>query len=333
MMQSMQITEMAKNTRILFELNAKPSDTVLIVTDSAQDVSVWMAVAIAGRAYGCEITTALMADPRESHLAPPPTPLIGAMKEADLTIAATSKEFHTGGHFKHATENGHKFIIMEGVTADMLMGSAVKADYHLMNEVGPRLKKIMDRGGKWRITSDTGTDFTCEVEPQTGKYMAAKADPANNPRHVAWAAFPDGEFGASPVRGTGNGTVAWDTSVHYPRGLLPSPILLKVRNGRVESIEGGVEARQLSEFIKEHGVGKNDEFDIELSIGFNPKCPITGLLRTDKKHYGKIHTAIGDFRKGDLHIDGVTRKPTIEIDGELFMEDGVIKVPPLDTWR
>jgi hypothetical protein len=97
-------------------------------------------------------------------------------------------------------------------------------------------------------------------------------------------------------------------------------------------IEGGIEAQQLAEFIEEFSNGKNDEFDIELSIGFNPKSPLTGLLRTDKKHYGKIHTAIGDDRKGQLHIDGVTRKPTITINGNVVVDKGVIRVPPLDTW-
>jgi leucyl aminopeptidase (aminopeptidase T) len=332
MQPSMQIMEMAKNLKILFEMNARSGDSVLVLSDSAQDADVWMAVATAGRFHGCEITVALMADPRESHLVPPPRAIQAAMKEADLTVCATSKEFHTGGHFRYATEAGHKFLIMEGVTSEILMGPAVKADYRLMNEVGPRLKEIMDRGGRWHILSETGTDFYCEVEARTGKFMAGKADAANNPRHVPWASFPDGEFGASPVRGTGNGIVVWDTSVHYPPGLLREPIALTIRQGKVTKIEGGSEAQQLIEFIEEHSVGKNDEFDIELSIGFNPRCPLTGVLRTDKKHYGKIHTAIGDFRKGQLHIDGVTRKPTIEIGTELFMEKGVIKVPPLDGW-
>jgi len=326
------LIELTRNITPVFALNAHAGESVLIVTDSAQDLNIWTAIAAAGRSHGCEVTVVMMADPRESHRTPPPQSVIEAMKVADLTISATSKEFHTGGHFVHATERGHKFIIMEGLTSDILMGPSVKADYHLMNEVGPKLKGVMDRGGRWHITSETGTDFTCEVKPNTGRWMASKADLSNNSWGFAMAAFPDGEFGANPVRGTGNGVVVWDTSVHYPRGLLREPISLIIREGRVVKIEGGTEAQQLIEFIAEHSMGKNDEFDIELSIGFNPKCPITGLLRTDKKHYGKIHTAIGDDRKGQLHIDGVTRKPTISIEGEVIVEKGVIKIPPLDTW-
>jgi leucyl aminopeptidase (aminopeptidase T) len=332
MQQSLQLMEIAKNMKIVFELNVQPGDSALVLTDSAQETDVWMAIATAGRLYGCEVTVSIMADPRTSNLAPPPKSVTAAMREADLTISATTKEFHTGGHYKHATDYGHKFIIMEGVTSDILMGPSVKADYRLMNEVGPKLKAIMDQGRKWHITTDTGTDFSCEVIPNTGKFMAARADAANNPRHVAWADFPGGEFGASPVSGSGNGVFVWDTSVHHPPGLLREPIVLTIKDGKVVKIEGGVEAGQLIGYIKQHSIGINDEFDIELSIGFNPCCPISGVLRTDKKHYGKIHTAIGQYLKGQLHIDGVTLKPTIDIDGKLFMEDGVIKVPPLDTW-
>jgi leucyl aminopeptidase (aminopeptidase T) len=162
--------------------------------------------------------------------------------------------------------------------------------------------------------------------------MASKADASNNAWGLPMATFPDGEFGADPVRGTGNGVVAWDTSVHYPPGLLREPILLTIKEGRVVKIEGGMEADQFIHWMTEHSVEKNDEFDIELSIGFNPKCPLTGLLRTDKKSYGKIHTAIGDDKKGQLHVDGVTRKPTITINDKLIIDKGVIKIPPMETW-
>jgi leucyl aminopeptidase (aminopeptidase T) len=278
------------------------------------------------------VTISLMADPRESHRTPPPKPVIEAMKVADLTISATSKELHTMGCFHYATDAGHKFLIMEEVTPEILLGSAVKADYHLMNEVGPKLKEIMDRGGRWHITSESGTDYTCQTRTHTGRWMAGQADRLNNEWGAALAAFPDGEFGADPLRGSGQGRVVWDTSVQYPSGLLKEPIVLTIRDGLVTKIEGGAEARQLSDYIRKYGDGPNNEFDMELSIGYNPNCPLTGVLRTDKKHYGKIHTAIGDLNKGQLHIDGVTRQPTIVIDKEIIVDRGVIKIPPLDTW-
>ena len=332
MSSSTKMIEITKNMRIAFELNTCPGDSVLIITDSGQDSDVWMGVATAGRSYGCEVVVALMADPRETHKALPPRPIIEAMKTADLTISATSKEFHTGGHFRYATNAGRKFLIMEEVTPDMLMGPAVKADYHLMNEVGPRLKEVMDRGGSWHITSESGTDFKCQVKPKTGRWVACKADTTNNGWGIALASFPDGEFGADPIRGTGNGIMVWDTSVHHPQGLLREPIVLTIKDGLVTKIEGGKEAQQLKEYMKKYSEGLNNEFDLELSIGFNPQCPITGILRTDKKHYGKIHTAVGDLDKGQLHIDGVTLEPTIQVGDQIVVDKGIIKIPPLDTW-
>jgi 2,5-dihydroxypyridine 5,6-dioxygenase len=332
---STQIIELIKNVKVVFDLNCKLGDSVLIVTDSLVEQVVWTAIATAGRLHGCEVTVAMMADPRESHRVAPPKPIIEAIKTADLTISATSKEFHTGGHYRLATDNNHKFLIMEEVTSDILLGPAVKADYYLMNEAAKVLRKVMDRGGSWHITSESGCDFRCETVPNTGRATAGQCDTANiiEGRGTALADFPGGEFGADPVRGSGNGVMVWDASVHYPRGLLSEPIILTIKDGKVVKIEGGKEAQKLKDYMKQHCDGKpTDEFDNELSIGFNPKVPITGVLRTDKKHYGKIHTAIGRISKGQIHIDGVTQRPTISVNGKVIVKDDLIMIPPLDGW-
>mgnify|MGYP007042453137 CR=1 FL=1 len=144
-------------------------------------------------------------------------------------------------------------------------------------------------------------------------------------------AFPAGEMQGGPVAGTGEGTVVWDVSVHHPPGLLKEPIRLTIEKGGVKKIEGGTEAEQLKDFIKKYGNENTYKFDVELSLGWNPKCPFTGNFRTDKKRYGKIHTAMG-FSGETLHIDGVTRDVSVTIDGQPFMEKGRIRFPPLDTW-
>ena len=64
------------------------------------------------------------------------------------------------------------------------------------------------------------------------------------------AAIPAGEFAARPVPGTGEGTVVWDVSCHHPPGFLREPIKLTVRKGWVTDITGGIEAKQLKDYIK-----------------------------------------------------------------------------------
>lgn len=326
----MKFMQMVRCARPVFELNVKPKDEVLLITDSDMDPNVWQAIAAAGVEYGVELMVMMMADPRETHAERPPEPILEAQKHAKLTIANTSKEYHTGGFFRISTDAGHGFVVMEQIYSDILTGPACRPDvYKSMAEVAPSLKEKMDKsGGTWHITSESGTEFTCQVKPNTGR---ATCGGCRTFGATGLAAIPAGEFAARPVAGTGEGTVVWDVSCHHPVGFLKEPIKLTVKKGWVTDITGGIEAKQLKDYIKKYGNENTFKFDVELSIGWNPKAEFTGALRMDKKRYGKIHTAMG-FSGESLHLDGVTRDITLVINGEHFMDKGVIKLPPLDKW-
>ena len=323
---------MVKNARILFELNCVPNDNVVIITDSAMDPNVWQSIAAASNEYGCETTVMMMADPREYHGTKPPMSVLEASKHAKICISNTSKEYHTGGFYLEPCKLGVRWIVMEQVTADILASGACDPEvYREMVKVAPALYDKISKGGLWHITSEAGTDYTVSAREGAARIETPKIVGAT------WVfgglvAFPSGEIGGIPIPGTGEGTVVWDVSVHHPPGLLKQPIKLTIEKGTVTKIEGGIEAQQLREFIQKYGDENTHKFDVELSIGWNPKCPFTGNFRTDKKHYGKIHTAMGPVAGSKLHIDGVTRDVTITINNEPFMERGRIKFPPLDTW-
>ncbi len=321
---------MVKNARILFEMNCEPGDNTVIITDTDMDPNVWQSIAAASNDYGCQTTVMMMGDPREYHGTPPPSSVIEASKHAKIAISNTSKEYHTGGFHNEACQKGVGWIVMEQVTADILASGACDPEiYREMVKVAPRLYEKMNQAGTWHITNDSGTDYTVQVRSGGGKIETTKALAPYVPRRLV--AFPAGEFQGGPIAGTGEGTIVWDVSVHHPPGLLRQPIKLTIEKGVVTKIEGGLEAQQLRDFIKKYGDENTDKFDIELSIGWNPKCPFTGNFRTDKKRYGKIHTAMGPIGS-KLHVDGVTRDISMTIDGEQFMKKGLIKFPPLDTW-
>jgi aminopeptidase len=324
---------MMRNARTIFEINCKPKDSVLIITDSDMDPNVWQSIAAASNDFGCETTVMMMADPREYHGAPPPDPILEASENVKLCISNTSKEYHTGGFQVKATmEKGVGWVVMEQVTADILASPACDPELQRdMIAAAPKLYEKLNKAGTWHITNKSGTDYTVQVREGGGKVETINALAYFVPRRLV--AFPPGEFQAGPVPGTGEGIVVWDVSVHHPPGLLREPIRLTIEKGWVKKIEGGSEAEQLKDFIKKYGNENTYKFDIELSIGWNPNCPFTGNLRTDKKRYGKIHTAMGTHRDKSVHIDGVTREISLTIDGaEQFMKDGVINFPPLDTW-
>jgi len=323
---------MMKNASTPFELNCKPGETVLIVTDTAQDPNVWQAIAAASNAYGCE-TTVMVIPVREHHGVAPPTAVIEAQKITDMTVSNTSQEYHTGGYMEPSLEAGKKFCIMEQVDASILASEACSpANHRLMVQHGPRLQEKLNKGGVWHITSEYGTDHTVDTRPGTGRYHAGDSAPGSRGHKWRQASFPSGEAGIDPIPETGNGPIVIDTSIHYPAGLLKEPIKLNITKGRITSIEGGSEAEQLKWFMQTYGDDNTYNCPVELSIGWNPSSPITGNLRTDKKHCGKLHIAMGRWRgnPSKLHIDGVIRRPTITIDGEVFIEKGVYKWPPLN---
>ncbi len=332
---------MVRNARILFEVNCVPGDDALIITDSDMDPNVWQSIAAAGNECGCETTVMLMADPREYHGDPPPDAVFEASKHPTICISNTSKEYHSGGLAQEPMRAGVGWIAMEQVTAGILSSGVCEPEvYREMIKVAPAVHRKMNEAGLWHITSDSGTDYTVSVQEggarfETPQVIGAPWLHARN----GLTAFPCGEFGGRPIAGTGNGTVVWDTTVHHPPGLLKEPIKLTIEKGVVKRIDGGIEAQQLKDYIKKYGDELTYNFDVELSIGCNPRCPFTGNFRTDKKRYGKIHTAMGPLQgltggsvSSKLHVDGVTRDVSITIDKQQFLEKGRIKFPPLDTW-
>jgi leucyl aminopeptidase (aminopeptidase T) len=70
----------------------------------------------------------------------------------------------------------------------------------------------------------------------------------------------------------------------------------------------------------------------ELGIGTNPCARLQGNIITDEKAAGTIHVALGrnDFLGGatlaPIHIDAVVGEPTVLVDGEPLIEDGVFVV-------
>ena len=72
-------------------------------------------------------------------------------------------------------------------------------------------------------------------------------------------------------------------------------------------------------------------------FGFNPGAAISGKILEDERAYGVFVTGFGSqmasfkggFTLAKSHIDGVTLKPTVYLDGELIEKDGRFVHPKL----
>lgn len=324
--------EIMRAVRVPLELNAKPGDKVLIITDTRIEPEVWSAMAAAANELGMEPTVAVML-PRETHGYDPTTPIMNAARDPELklVIYMTSTALAHSSLSEELMKQGKGFILMEEITSDMLLqGGPAYADYTAMGEMGARVADVFTKGTRIQVQSDLGTDLTASIEGRPGRNVAGKIVSMSK-SGGGGCAFPDGEVHVCPLEGTGEGVIVFDTTAHAV-GLLKEPIRLTVEKGLVTKIEGGIEAEKWRQIFKKHKDPCNYNCPAEIAIGTNPNITITGSMRTDKKLYGASHIGVGDTVviggtcKADLRLEGVIKEPTITVDGQVVAKGGKILV-------
>ncbi|GAH35201.1 unnamed protein product, partial [marine sediment metagenome] len=111
-------------------------------------------------------------------------------------------------------------------------------------------------------------------------------------------------------------------------GIVERPIKMVIRDDYVVEISGGAEAETLSGLLKGEGA-KNIA---ELGIGTNEKAIASGSPLEDEKVIGTVHVGIGDNRslggnvEAPVHLDGIMKNPTLEIDGRIVIDAGNLEV-------
>ncbi len=322
--------EIMKAARMPYELNTKPGDKVLIITDTKIDPDVWGAMAAAGNEYGVEVTIAMMT-PRAAHGYDPTTPIMNAARDPKLNciIYLTSTALAHASITEEITKTGKNCILMEELTPEMLMqGGPAVADYTAMEAIGEKVEKLFKAGKHIHVQSDLGTDLTAVIEGRPTLVEAGKIRRLAG-RSGGLCAFPDGEVNTCPLEGTGEGVIVFDTTAHSV-GALKEPIRCTVEKGMVTRIEGGVEAAKWREILETYGDPKSYNCPAEIAIGLNPKVTVTGIMRTDKKLYGASHIGLGNTVilggtcEAKLRLEGVIRQVHIAVDGRVAAHGGRI---------
>lgn len=328
----LQLINLVKMLRKPLELNAKPGDKILIITDTKMDPLLWQALSIAAHSMDIEPAIGLML-PRDAHSADPVSALRTAALDpgTDLCIYLTSTAMAHARLTDDLIEHNKRFILMEELTPEMLgPDGPASADYHALNALGNKIAAVFTGGETVRVTSPNGTDLTCGIKGRPGRSIAGL--PMHmHPGKGGGCAFPDGEAHVCPVEGTGEGTVVFDLTAHSV-GRITEPMRLTVEKGMVTRIEGGREAEIWRDVLARHGDPNSFNCPAEVSIGLNPKVKPTGVMRTDKKMYGTSHIGMGDTIAlggtchAKLRLEGVIREPEISVDGVTLTRGGKILI-------
>jgi leucyl aminopeptidase (aminopeptidase T) len=320
--------EAIRYSRRPIELNAKPGDHVLIVSDLETPKAVLDALVSAALSLDHEVSLVTYATDLRSS-AEPPHPVAQAMMAADLVLLATRRGLaHTNATLS-AARSGTRCIFMEGVTLEMLCHGAAGADYDRVARLAARLGARWNEGSTVRVRSELGGDLVASIAGRRAWELAGRVFSESWFGLSGCCAFPDGECGVAPVEGSANGTVVFDMSTQS-LGTLTEPIRLEIVESKIVRIDGGRQADELRTELERSGEENAYYCPAEIAIGINEAAQETGLLREDKKLLGSCHIAygansdIGGSIHSSVHVDGLIRKPTIDIDGEAVVVNGVV---------
>ncbi len=314
--------EMARAASGIVEdcLDVRPDEEVLVIADAKKE-GVARAIARAANGVGAEPIVAVM-PLLDSHGNEPPEAVAEAMVAADVAFTCTTHAItHTRSRLR-AAEAGTRIGVLRSVTEEMMVEGAMTVDFEELRRRTEAVRDVLDAASEVHVTSEQGTDVTFSVEGCSAFSLDGYFH-----EEYGFATLPPGESPTHPAEGTANGTIVIDVSMDS-LGQLDEPLTIDVKDGFVSAIDGGDQAEELRRIVDEND--ENAGNLAEFAIGTNPNAKLIGNQAEDKKRAGTVHFAIGDNEslggslKSDIHLDGVLHSPTVLLDGEPIVEDGVL---------
>jgi leucyl aminopeptidase (aminopeptidase T) len=250
----------------------------------------------------------------------PPDQVAHAMLRASVIFATTTYSIsHTRARLV-ATAAGARIASMRGFTE--AFAPAMSVDYALLRSSGARLAAALTAAESCRITSAAGTDVSLSIKSRRGT-----ADDGSLQHAGAFGNLPAGEAYVAPLETVGDGTIVFDGAI-ADYGLLRVPLRVHLDAGR--AVEAHGEAADWLVSTLDAG-GEHGRQIAEIGIGTNPNAELCGLVAIDEKVLGTAHLAFGTsasfggINQAGVHIDGMLRAPTIELDSVPVMEEGRLK--------
>ena len=258
----------------------------------------------------------------------PPKRIANMMRKSSLILAPTTYSLSHTEASREAIKNGAKIVSMPAISEEIL-DKYCSLDREKIRDLSHKLKKLLDSGKEVRVKTENGTDLKINIGGREGMAMDGICNEGS------FINLPDGEALISPKGGEGklviDGSMPPDTDSKWGKiGLIDSPIILEIEDGKIKNIEGEDEAKVLENLFNDYS--PKARFIAEFAFGTNPEAKIIGNVTVDEKALGTIHIAfgnsssIGGNNNVPLHLDAIVRKPKVWIDGELILEKGEFKI-------
>ena len=216
---------------------------------------------------------------------------------------------------------------MTAFTERMMREGGLFTDFRARRPVCRALAGRLSEGSHLRVTNPAGTDLSMSLVGVTGNSHACILD------GPGFTAVPNIEANCAPTQGTASGRLVVDGSIpYYGVGVIQEPVVFTMEEGFVTAIEGGQQARFLSELL----AAQDDPWVhnvAQFAFGLNPDCTaFTGEMLNDEGVDGTIHLGIGTSANlggtvsAKTHFDAIIREPTVWIDEEVVVLDGEVQL-------
>ncbi len=210
-----------------------------------------------------------------------------------------------------------------GITDDMMMGGAMKANFEALKEIADHVMGRLRGAVSAHLTSPNGTDLWLTLRGR--EFLTDVSIPPGT-----FGNLPPGELWVAPVETEVRGTFVCDASIG-DLGPVSSPITFEIVAGRITSISG--EDQRLVDRVRELTTLDEQASVVgELGMGINPAARIIGNLLEDEKASGTAHIAFGNNlempggrNSSKTHRDFLLNRPTLVIEQEDGCQHEIIR--------
>jgi leucyl aminopeptidase (aminopeptidase T) len=329
--------ELGHAARVLCEevLGLKPGETIVMTCDTESDARVIMATGRAALELGAKPVVLLTASPlgvgKAADTMLPVDVLSGCLKETDVWVEFNNKWLLYSTPYERVMEANQRirYMCLVGMNVDMMVRTIGRVDHKLLREFMERIRAMTKAARKMRVTTPAGTDVEFENVP--GNPMSCDMGSAG----VPGVHFLSGQIGWCPDFSSINGRIVFDGSISPPVGKVSQPVVLHVRGGRVERIEGGAEAQEFLAWLK--ALEDDNMFRLaHICYGFNPNARLTGNVLEDERVWGCTEWGMGyqsaedappDGIMAKSHTDGICLNSSVWLDGVQLLDKGEVVHP------
>lgn len=307
-----------KGCSIVWEqcMGLQPGERALIITDEAR-LHLGQALYAKARQLGAQALLIQMPVARVSG-EEPPAAVAAAMMEADVIVCPTTESItHTNARI-NAVKKGARIATMPGITDEMFEAGPITADYQEVERLSRLYAELLSQAQSCRIITGGCHELILNLAGRKGVISSGvyrEPGLAGN--------LPSGEAYIAPLEDGADGEFLVDGSI-VGVGALTEPVIITVQKGQITGI-AGKEAALAEKAIPDNTLSRTIG---ELGIGTNRMARVTGIILEDEKIYGSVHvafgtnTSFGGIIKASSHIDCVTLKPEVYLDGRLVIKDG-----------